>query len=367
MNPRVSVVLPVWNAERFLPEAIESILSQTLPDFELVVVDDGSTDGTAEILNDFQSRDLRLKVYRQVNSGFVSAVNVAVQLSSAEFIARMDADDIAVSNRLERQLDFLERRPEVGVVGGTVVIIDSRGTALRTWRIPQSDRQLRAALKDTNPFCDPAMVIRRSALRRVGCYRGAFGSSADYDLWLRIADCCELGALPDPVLRYRWHDGQLSTREVHAQLLGLVGARHASRLRRTTGHDPFDQVDSLNVELLGEPGTDQGWIKSELLSEAAARAAALVSIGRPCDARALLDWAMSLELRGPLPTRRARAHAGIAYAKAHSAQFRFVEAARWLLVSSALDPAAVGRAAWRGVATLLREVKGTNGGLLRKR
>ncbi|HLZ30585.1 MAG TPA: glycosyltransferase family 2 protein [Chloroflexota bacterium] len=349
MTPRVSVALPVWNAEAFLPAAIESILSQTLADLELVVVDDGSTDRTAAILSDFQSRDQRLVVHRQANSGFVSAVNCAVELCSSAYVARMDADDIAVPDRLERQWQFLERHPDVGVVGGAVVIIDSGGTALTTWQTAQSDKQLRAALETTNPFCDPAMMLRRSALRKVGGYRGAFGSSADYDLWLRISERYALGALSVPVLRYRWHADQLSTRDVHAQLLGLVAARHASRLRRATGADPFDDTDVVTVERLSQSGLDPEWLQSELLWEAAARAAALVSIGRPRDARVLLDHALSLAPAHTRISRTSRAHARIAYARARASESAVADAVRWLVIAGALDPAAVGRAAWRGL------------------
>jgi|SRR5579859_3710667 len=352
MPPRVSVALPVWNAEAFLSKAIESILSQTLADLELVVVDDGSTDATAEILEDFQARDPRIRVHRQANSGFVDAVNAALALCSADYVARMDADDIAVGDRLERQCQFLEHHPEVGIVGGTVVVIDAAGIALNTWRVPESDRQLRAALQHTNPFCDPAVVVRRSALRSVGTYRRAFGPSADYDLWLRISERYQLGALAAPVLRYRWHASQLSTRDVHTQLLGLVAARQASRLRSTNGTDPFDHANSASVELLERCGLDQARIQSELLSEAAARAAALVSIGQTRDARALLDQAMLLAQPGTPISRKARAQAGIAYARARAGESGFVDVVRWLLVSIALDPATVAMASWRGLGQL---------------
>jgi hypothetical protein len=199
------------------------------------------------------------------------------------------------------------------------------------------------------------MVIRTAALRTVGGYRRAFGPSADYDLWLRISERYRLGAVDGPVLRYRWHASQLSTRNMHTQLLGVVAARHAGQLRRATGADPFDDMDTLSVELLSQLGMDQGRVHSELLLEEAARAAGLVSIGRPHDARVLLDGAVARAGRGVPTSRRSRAQAAIAYARANAAERRFFHAIRWLLVSTALDPRAVGGAVWR---VLCRSVGG---------
>src|SRR5262245_16448315 len=137
--PLVSVVLTVYNGERFLCEALESILGQDFRDFELIVINDGSKDGTAHLLQSYEQSDLRIRVYHQPNRGLVESLNRGCTIARGEYIARLDADDVAQTDRLFRQVVFLERHPDVGLLGGAVEVVDLRGKVLFTSCNPTKD------------------------------------------------------------------------------------------------------------------------------------------------------------------------------------------------------------------------------------
>jgi glycosyltransferase involved in cell wall biosynthesis len=196
--------LPVRDGERFLREALASVFDQTLGAFELVVVDDGSTDSTPEILAG--SNDTRLRVLRQERDGLVGALNLGISAARASYIARMDADDVSLPARLERQLDVLEAQPQVGLVGCGIEAIDADGVPLRSWLLPADDAALRRRLLLRNPFAHGSVMIRREALARAGGYRAGYGANEDYDLWRRIAREWRLAAVPAVLYRYREHE-----------------------------------------------------------------------------------------------------------------------------------------------------------------
>ena len=221
MTPRVSVLLPVRDGARFLREALASVLGQTLTEFELLVVDDGSTDETPAILA--ETRDERLRVLRQEPLGLVAALERGIAEARAPVIARMDADDVSLPERLERQVAYLDARPEVALVVPGVQAIDEDGTPGETVVLPDDDRALRRRLLLRNPFTHGAVVLRVEAVRRAGGYRPDYGANEDYDLWRRIAREWELGALPELLYRYREHPGAVTR--------SGVGARVESRER----------------------------------------------------------------------------------------------------------------------------------------
>jgi glycosyltransferase involved in cell wall biosynthesis len=198
--PRVSVLLPVRNGATFLREALESVLAQTLADFEFLVVDDGSIDETPAILSSV--RDGRLRVLRQEPLGLVVALNRAVAEARGPLLARMDADDVSLPERLERQVAYLDARPRVGLVAVGVETI-GRGERIV---LPDDDAALRRRLLLRNPFTHGAVVLRAEALRQAGGYRADYGANEDYDLWRRMARSWELAALPEILYRYRRHE-----------------------------------------------------------------------------------------------------------------------------------------------------------------
>ncbi len=195
---RVSVVLPVRNGERFLAEAIESVLEQT---DELIVVDDGSTDGSAAIAAGF-----RVTLLRQEQLGLVAALTRGIAESAAPYVARMDADDASLPERLERQIAFLDEHPRVALVAPGVEVVDEAGRRMDEVVLPTDDASLRRRLLLRNPFTHGSVVIRRAALDSVGGYRANYGANEDYDLWRRLARSWELGAVRDILYRYRRHE-----------------------------------------------------------------------------------------------------------------------------------------------------------------
>jgi glycosyltransferase involved in cell wall biosynthesis len=202
-RPVVSVVLPVHDGERFLAEAVESILAQTLQDLELIVVDDGSTDGTQRVLAGFA--DERLRIVAEQHRGLVHALGVGIAEARAPYVARMDADDVSEPRRLERQVELLERRPDVGMAATWVVVIDESGRELSRRVLPSAHEDLVRRLLLRNPFQHGSVLLRRDALEEAGGYRGDYGANEDYDLWRRLARSWELACVPEVLYRYRLH------------------------------------------------------------------------------------------------------------------------------------------------------------------
>jgi glycosyltransferase involved in cell wall biosynthesis len=204
----VSVVLPVRDGERFVREAVESVLAQTYADLELIVVDDGSTDATPEILLGF--RDERLRVLQQDPAGLVAALRRGFAEARAPLVARMDADDVSEPTRLERQVELLERRPRAGMVATWTAVIDEEGRELRREVLPPAPEDLARRLLLRNPFQHGSVVVRRDALEAAGGYRDDYGANEDYDLWRRLARSWELACVPEVLYRYRVHAGAVT-------------------------------------------------------------------------------------------------------------------------------------------------------------
>jgi glycosyltransferase involved in cell wall biosynthesis len=230
--------MPVYNGAEFLDEALESVLVQTYADFEVVVVDDGSTDATPEILERYVARDRRFRVERQSNKGVVDALNHACQLAEGTYLSRLDSDDVALPGRLALQVEFLRQHPEVAVVGGGATMIDRSGRPLWDKSASLEHEEIVEALLEFCAFIHSTVSMRRDAVERVGGYRGAFKHAEDHDLWLRLSETSRLAQLPEIVARYRLHPGQVSVQELKRQALSSAAAKAAARVRRRTGVDP---------------------------------------------------------------------------------------------------------------------------------
>src|SRR5262245_11275387 len=204
-DPSVSVVLPVHNGERFLREALDSVLGQTFGDLELIVVDDGSTDSTPSILGLYP--DSRLRVLTLPHVGLVEALNHGVGQARGRFVARMDADDVSLPSRLERQVELLDRRREAGLVATWVAVIDEQGRQVDQRVLPAQHVDLHRRLLLRNPFQHGSVMLRREVFDRVGAYRDDYGHNEDYDLWRRVARAYELATVPEVLYRYRVHEG----------------------------------------------------------------------------------------------------------------------------------------------------------------
>jgi GT2 family glycosyltransferase len=223
--PLITVLLPVYNGQAHLAEAVDSVLAQTQRDFELLVVDDGSTDATPALLAQYVQADARVRVAAQPNAGLVAALNCGLALARGRYVARLDADDVCRPERLARQAAFLDRRPEVLACGSWAHVLG--GPARAVWRYPANDADLRAQVVFETPFCHPAVMVRAEALARHGlAYDPAFREAEDYALWARLAEHGALANLPEVLLEYRVHPAQKRQREA-----GAVAA-YADRVRR---------------------------------------------------------------------------------------------------------------------------------------
>ncbi|MBV9762421.1 MAG: glycosyltransferase [Acidobacteriaceae bacterium] len=236
---QVSVVMPVFNAERFLAEAMESVLAQSFEDFEAIAVDDGSTDGSAGILERYARRDGRLRVFQRGHQRLPAALNFGCARAEGRYIARMDADDIAMPERLERQVKFLEAHPRVAILGTQIERIRQDGARMNVERVPLEHAEIEANMQRICCLFHPTVMMRAEAVRELGGYREAFFGAEDHDLWLRAAERYELANLPDVLLKYRLHTGALSFEKLEQQVMAATAAELSAARRRAGQDDPF--------------------------------------------------------------------------------------------------------------------------------
>lgn len=241
--PLISVLMPVFNADRYVAEAVESILAQTLGDFEFIVIDDGSTDRSPDILSQFAGRDRRIRLLSQANRGHSVAMNMGLGLCRGEFIARMDADDISLPKRFERQMSFLRQHDECVLVGCGLLRIDADGDALCEEILPESHEQIEARLlAGQGAICHPATMIRRSAMVAVGGYREAFHGAEDHDLWLRLGEVGRLANLSEVLFLSRIH--QHNYAYVHESRSRRASASAIVEACQRRGLPPRESIDT---------------------------------------------------------------------------------------------------------------------------
>jgi glycosyltransferase involved in cell wall biosynthesis len=245
----LTVLMSVFNGEAFLAESVESILKQTFHDFEFLIVDDGSTDTTAEILSKYAASDARIRVIRHENRGRAESLNIGIRLAAGDYIARMDADDIALPGRFALQMEFLERHVEVGVLGGAVELINPQGQGLETIRPPLEDEAIRSVMLEYNPIYHPTVMMRKDAVLAAGGYRRALLDADDFDLWLRIGEHSQLANLDHTLLKYRIHGSQVTVRNMRHQIMCVIAARTAALRKRGTP-DPLSGVEEITQEFL---------------------------------------------------------------------------------------------------------------------
>jgi GT2 family glycosyltransferase len=252
-QPLISIVMSVFNGGSFLSQAVESILNQSFDDFEFIIVDDGSSDGSSSKLDALQDRDARIRVIHQQNKGLIDALNLGCSLARGQYIARMDADDVSLHNRLASQVDFLQTHPRVVLVGGAVDFIDARGNPLLTVRYPSDHKAIQQALLDSSVFWHPTVVFSKDAFLAAGGYRN-IPDAEDYDLWLRLAELGEVANLRQVLLHYRIHSQQVSVLRCHTQALGSLAAKASATSRRNGGRDLIDSMPEITADTLTAVG-----------------------------------------------------------------------------------------------------------------
>ena len=303
MRPLVSVLIPVYNARPFLRDSITSILNQTLRDLEVIVIDDGSTDGSTLDLSQLAQSDVRLKVYRQENAGIVSALNHAIRVASGRFLARMDADDVSEVDRLESQLSYLYAHPEVVALGSDCSLIDSAGRSLGSAQFPRDHIALVKAMENRrSAFPHPSVMMPRAPVIKLGGYLERFRHAEDLDLWLRLSQVGRLACLPSAKIRLRTHASNISS------FCGGVHQRHAAMLARVCHwRRKMGQSDPSNLPA-GEWEAFRSYVKRAMAQneqdESALTNCLLAELPRNSLARSMvLTWRL-LAAAGPLATAR---------------------------------------------------------------
>jgi glycosyltransferase involved in cell wall biosynthesis len=228
-RPRISAVIGTWNGARWLPDAIRSILEQTVDDLELIVADDGSTDDTAAVVASFD--DPRIRYLPGPHVGISANLNRALAEARSDYVGLLDSDDWALPHRLERQLAVLEARPEVGVVGARMTEVDEHGRELRP-RVTFAAGDVNGALLKFNPISNSCAALRRSAVREVGGFDTSYTCTVDWDLWLRVADRWVVHTLDEVLGVRRMHSGNISIEREREQIRAGLRTRVATMRRR---------------------------------------------------------------------------------------------------------------------------------------
>lgn len=204
-TPKISVITPAYNAEKYISETIESILHQTFKDFEYIIIDDCSTDKTWKIIQSYAQKDDRIVAVKNKNNlGIAGNRNKGVSLSGGKYVVWQDADDISLPQRLEKQYDFMESNPEVGICGAYLQFFDSNGLhSIRKY--DAGDKELRSKIFLFSPCAQPASIIRKTCLAEVGEYDLKFPPAEDIDMSFRIGCKHKFGNIQEVLLKYREH------------------------------------------------------------------------------------------------------------------------------------------------------------------
>lgn len=243
-HPAVSVVLPVFNAERFLGEAIDSTLTQTFADLELIAVDDGSTDRSLEILHDYESRDERVRVIARSHTGIVGARNEGIKAARGRYVAALDNDDAMYPTRLAEQVVFLEDQDDVVAVGAAALLVDIDGDPLIDRHLATAaDKIEQELLNGRNPMMQPGVLFRRDTLLEIGGYRESCNYSEDYDLFLRLSERGKLRNLDQVLLKHRQHLNRASTSQYEQQRRVVVESLTEAYQRRGLVR-PFPEIEA---------------------------------------------------------------------------------------------------------------------------
>lgn len=240
-TPLVSVLMPAYNSEAFVGEAVASMLGQTFTDFELLVIDDGSTDSTRAVLESIEDPRLRL-VSNPQNMGLIRTLNRGLELATGHYVARMDADDVSAPARLERQVAFLQSHPDVDVLGTMVKLINEEGKQFGAIRgYPTEPKVIHRFLLRECCLIHPSVMFRKHVVLAAGGYSLAAKHAEDYDLWLRLSDRHKIANLPEQLVSYRMHRNQVSIKNLPTQHAVAQDCRRAAlQRRRSHGEDVQD-------------------------------------------------------------------------------------------------------------------------------
>ncbi|MFN7522284.1 MAG: glycosyltransferase family 2 protein [Aphanizomenon sp.] len=251
LYPKITVVMPVYNGEKYLDTAIKSILNHRFMNFEFVIVDDASTDNSVEIINSYQDQRIKL-IKNNVNLGIPTTRNKCLQESSGEYVAVLDCDDYAYPSRLAEQLEFMENNPDFGMVGSWVELIDENDDLTgEVWNEDEPSQKIPCRLLFHNYFAHSAVLLRRSALDTVKIngevYRKDYPNAQDYDLWVRISKKFKVWNIPKVLIKYRVHSHCISLKA--ANLVEQLTCKIVTEQMNNLGIQPTDKQLALHRQI----------------------------------------------------------------------------------------------------------------------
>lgn len=246
MSPKISVIMSVYNSEKYLDESINSILNQSFKDFEFLIVNDCSTDNSLKIIKKYQKKDNRIKLIdNKKNINLANSLNKCLKIVRGKYIARMDADDISFPNRLEIQFEYLEKNPEIFLIGGSAVVINKYGEKIGSLFKDAGHLKIKNKLLKSNPFIHPSIFFRNT---KKFFYRGEFKRSQDYDLYLRILESGKkMSNLPNFLIKYRIDE--ISPLNMQKQLYYFNNAKKFYFQRKEEGQDRYPSFEG-NLPLI---------------------------------------------------------------------------------------------------------------------
>lgn len=241
--PKISVIMPVYNGEKYLREAIDSILNQTFTDFEFIILNDASKDSTEEIIKSYTDNRI-VYIKNEQNLGVAGTLNRGLEIAKGEYIARMDADDISLHNRFEKQMLFMDTHPDVGVCGSHIRIFGEDGVE-RDYIYSETDERLRVDMLFNSGFAHPAVMIRKSILDKKNLfYNTEFEKAEDYRMWYDIMSVSKGHNLQEPLLRYRHHQNQVTKTNVKEQTIAVTRMRKVMYNTLNLGTEEYLEVFS---------------------------------------------------------------------------------------------------------------------------
>lgn len=207
-TPKISVLMSAYNSEKYISESIESILNQTFKDFEFIIINDGSSDNTAKIIQKYAEKDERIRfINSKQNQGIIAALNPGFSMCRGEYIARMDSDDISLPKRFEKQIEYMDKHSECGVLGTSIIIFDKENSK----EYIQKERIKFFDLLQSCCIVNPSVMLRKSVLLDNNIlYRPQYIHAEDYGMWSELIKLTEIHNLQDVLLKYRWHGGNVS-------------------------------------------------------------------------------------------------------------------------------------------------------------